>query len=208
MKETFDPFVEEEARGPHGGNLCSSYNPADPKWRKQNFNGQVQANGQLGLHRFSRDYDSATPGKKNEQPWHRMAAYMLNVGRTNSEIAIAADVTPETVSHLRAQRWFQELCATIANNSGEELIGAIQSEAMDSLNTIIGLRDDLELSGRTRLSAAVTLLEHAHGKPIQKIVSDINHRMSASPTEEMEQIQSELAALRKSQPKTIELPVS
>jgi hypothetical protein len=120
---------------------------------------------------------------------------MLNVGRTNSEIAVAANVDVISVTHLRSQRWFQELCATIANENGEELIGAVQAEALDSLNTIIELRDTSE-SDRVRLTAATTILEHAHGKPVQKIVSDISHRVAASPTEEMEAIQSELAALR------------
>jgi hypothetical protein len=194
MKETFDPFVESVARGPRGGNLDAQTSPAKPEWRKTHLNGEVLPNGGLALHRFEKQ-EITVPGKKNEQPWHRMAAYMLNVGRTNSEIALAADVDPATVAQLRGQRWFQELCATIANEHGEALIGAIQSEAMDSLNTIVDLRDNSE-SDRVRLSAATTILEQAHGKPVQKIVSDISHRVATSPTEEMEAIQAELAALR------------
>jgi hypothetical protein len=194
MKETFDPWVSEVERGPRGGDLNAQYSPAKPAWRKKHLDSEILPNGGLALHRFEKQ-ETVVPGKKNEQPWHRMAAYMLNVGRTNSEIAMAADVDPCTVAHLRSQRWFQELCATIANENGEELVGAVQSEALDSLNTIIELRDTSE-SDRVRLTAATTILEHAHGKPIQRIVSDISHRVTASPAEEMEAIQSELAALR------------
>jgi hypothetical protein len=49
-----------------------------------------------------------------------MAAYMLNAGRTNSEIAIAAGVKAGEVGVLRQQRWFQELCATIADSTMEK----------------------------------------------------------------------------------------
>lgn len=198
MKETFDPFYHGQMKsggsGPRGGKVDEYL----AHWRRSGHNGKPLDNGGLGLHRFQRN-DSATVGQKDEMPWHRMAAYMLNVGRTSSEIAIAANVDIASVSHLRAQRWFQELCATIANNAGEELIGAVQSEALDSLNTIIEIRDTAE-SDRVRLTAAITILEHAHGKPIQKIVSDISHRVAQNPQDEMDAIQSELAAIRQAKP--------
>lgn len=214
MNETFDPFVEEkEERGPRGGDLNHTYNKGKPVWRKESFHGEQNGDGTYGLHRFVRDHDSVAPGKKNEQPWHRMAAYMLNAGRTNSEIALAAEVVVATVSHLRAQKWFQELCATIANANGEELLGALNGYALESIEAIHEIatddRTDDEgrplVNARTRLQAHVTLLEHAHGKPIQKVISDVSHRVAASPTEEMEMIQNELAALRP-QPKPLELP--
>lgn len=202
MKETFDPFVDEKERGPNGGDLN---NPLLNKpWRVARFDGQELANGEYGLHRFVKNYDVAKVGVQDEKPWHRMAAYMLNAGRTNSEIGLAAEVSPNTVSQLRSQRWFQELCATIANENGEEILGALKGYALEAIEAIHDIatddRTDNEgralVNARTRLSAHVTLLEHAHGKPIQKVVSDISHRVAASPTEEMETIQKELLALR------------
>ncbi len=183
--------MEALGRGPRGGNI---ENPATkPEWRRNAFNGN-----DTGLHRAEGWEDTTTVGIKNEQPWHRMAAYMLNAGRTNSEIAMAADVTSEHVSHLRAQRWFQELCATIANTEGEEILGLIRSETAASIEKIVSLRDFSD-NERVQLSAAITLLEHSHGKPIQKVVSDIHHSGHSSPEEEMSRIQEELAALRRSQ---------
>lgn len=137
----------------------------------------------------------AAAGVMNEQPWHRMAAYMLNAGRTNSEIAMAAGVRPGEVSILKSQRWFQELCATIANDDGEEILGALKSECLNSIQKLVDLRDCAE-SETVQLAAARTLVEQAHGKPTQKIISDVTSRRAASPKEEMEQLNEELAALK------------
>lgn len=175
--------------GPKGGNLN---NPLQkPHFRKEPYNGSISH----GLHRFIKTEDTATEGLKNEQPWHRMAAYMLNAGRTNSEIAMAAGVQPGEVSLLRQNRWFQELCATIANNDGEEVLGALKAEAIASINKLAILRDCAE-SESVQATCARTLLEQAHGKPIQKIFSDVTSRRAASPKEEYEQLTQELKELQ------------
>lgn len=175
--------------GPRGGNLD---NPAQhPEWRKSEFNGSIER----GLHR----HDTATGGVKDEQPWHRMAAFMLIAGRTNSEIAIAAGVTPGEISLLKQQRWFQELCATIANNEGEEIVGMLTGEAVASISKLVSLRDFGE-SESIQFASARTLLEQAHGKPVQKVISDVTSRRAQSPQEEMEQLKDELAALKNRNP--------
>lgn len=179
--------------GPRGGNLD---NPNQhPMWRTKEFTGSIDA----GLHRFVGENDTATGGVKDEKPWHRMAAYMLIAGRTNSEIAIAAGVMPGEVALLKSQRWFQELCATIANEEGGELVGMLTSEAAASINKLVELRDFGEAES-IQYSAARTLLEQAHGKPVQKVISDVTSRRVSSPQEEMEQLQGELAALRNRNP--------
>lgn len=183
--------------GARGGN---TNNPnLAPEYRRKQLNIDILPTGGIGLHRFEKD-DSATVGRKNEQPWHRMAAYMLNAGRTNSEIAMAAGVCPETVSQLRANKWFQELCAVIANTEGEEIVGAIKAEALASVNKLVSLRDGSE-NDQVQLAAARTILEHAQGKPIARIVSASSHTTYASPEDEYNALQQELAALTASQNK-------
>lgn len=177
--------------GPKGGN---TNNPnLAPEFRRKELNISLLPTGGMGLHRFEKS-DSATVGRKNELPWHRMAAYMLNAGRTNSEIAMAAGVVPETVSQLRANKWFQELCAVIANTEGEEVVGAIKSEALASVNMLVSLRDGSE-NDQVKLAASRTILEHAQGKPIARIVSASSHTTYASPEDEYHALQTELAAL-------------
>lgn len=183
--------IEGKALGPRGGNLEGGQNPHA---RRAELEATKNEHGVLSLHRFER-HDAAYNGIKNEQPWHRMAAYMLLAGRTNSEIAAAAERTAVQVCVLRGQRWFQQLLATLANETGDDIIGVLAGEALASVETIVSLRDDAELPARVRLSAAQTLLEQAHGKPVQKILSHTQHS-SADPTQEMQDILSELQALK------------
>lgn len=185
--------MQELGVGPRGGDLTK---PKDcPDRRHAVLNASVDpATGQPQLHRFSQ-VDVASMGLKNEQPWHRMAAYMLVCGRTNSEIAGAAKVTPQTICTLRAQRWFQDLLATISNESGQDIQGALQSHVHDAINNIAAIANDPNLPARVVLTANIALLEHAHGKPTQKIVSTstVSH---LDAKEEFAQIEDELRILR------------
>lgn len=180
-----------QALGPRGGNL---ENPQqNPVWRQSKNNATIQPEtGLPALHRFE---DTAASGFKNEQPWHKMAAFMLLAGRTNSEIALAAGVHPNTVSILRAQRWFQELLATLANEAGQDILGLLASEAAASVEKLVTLRDTAE-SERVQLAAATTLLEHANGKAVQKVISHTSHSVYRSPEDELRAVEEELNALR------------
>lgn len=182
----------DNSLGPQGGNL---ENPKRlPEARRSPLNAEM-IDGLPTLHRFERP-DAAVNGNKNEQPWHRLVAYMLLAGQSRKEIAAQAQVAPETISHLRAQRWFQELLAVLANEQGKDIMEVVKSEALASVETLVEIRDDAEASARNRLSAAVALLEHAVGKPTQKVVSSstVTH---LSPADEMAKIQEELRIMRK-----------
>lgn len=185
--------MQELGIGPRGGDLTK---PKDcPDRRQAVLNAGIDpATGQPQLHRFSAG-DVATMGLKNEQPWHRMAAYMLVAGRTNSEIALAAGVTPQTICTVRAQRWFQDLLATISNESGQDIQGALLSHVHTAINNIADIANDENLPARVRLAANVSLLEHANGKPTQKIISTstVSH---LDAKEEFAQIEDELRILR------------
>lgn len=148
----------------------------------------------LRLHGFR---DTATQGIEREKPWHRMAAMLIIANRTNREIAEAAQVSVEAVRFLRAQRWFQELLATLATEQGQDVMSLLRSEAAASVQTLVTLRDGSE-SDRVKLAAATTLLEHAHGKAVQKVLAitgKANTGGYASPADEMEEIQRELELL-------------
>lgn len=192
-------------KGPRGGNLDDPQ--FHPERRNSALNAQPNETGLPGLHRFE---DATVPGLKNEQPWHRMAAFMLLVGRTNSEIGMAAGKTPAEVSFLRAQRWFQELLATLANEAGQDLQAAITTHAHDAINRLAEFAqgDIKELGARNVLSACLAIVDHAKGKPTQTILSSVTHN-TMQPAEEMADIHQQLAALRSSaareEPKTVVL---
>lgn len=197
--------------GPKGGDLDK---PNGSAARSAGLKGGIDpATGLPGLHRFRTNekfQDTAAPGIACEQPWHRMAAFMLLAGRTNSEIAMAASVSADSVGNLRAQRWFQELLATLANEQGQDLQAAITTHAHDAINRLaeIAQGDLKEMGVRNVLAANLAIVEHAKGKATQTILSSVSHT-TMEAAEEMASIQQQLAALRSSaareEPKTLTL---
>src|SRR5262249_33670998 len=107
--------------GPRGGNLEAA--GSQPEARRSPLNANIDPySGLPQLHRKNGFTDTAVVGRKNEQPWHRLMAFMMLANRTDSEIAMAADVSIETVRQVKANRWFQELLSTLANNQGEDVV--------------------------------------------------------------------------------------
>lgn len=177
-------------RGPRGGDLD---NPKrNPEARARSHNGSRLADGTITLHNFR---ESATFGREHELPWHRMAAHMLVAKIPTKKIAESAGVTEPTVSQLKAQRWFQELLATIATDQGQEILNIVKGEALASVSKLVSLRDNAE-SERVQLAAATTLLEHAEGKPVQRNVNISAHTTFRNEQEEYSELQKELETLR------------
>lgn len=186
-----------EKRGPQGGNLA---NPAQhPERRNAPLQARVIGENVIGLH-DSRGNDSAVAGLQKEQPWHRMAAHMLNRGFSNIEVADAADVSKEAVSVLRANRWFNELCATLAENKDATIRARLNGYALEAVEAIHDLATDVAtdvdgkpiVSPRTKLTAFTTLLEHSQGKPTQKVLSVTASTTFSSEREEYDAIMREL----------------
>ena len=181
--------------GPNGGNL---ERPINSHYRREPLNAVRKEDGTIGLHSSSTKEwkDTSVNGLQKEHPWHRMAGFMLLQGRTNSEIALAAGVTAQAVSNLRAQRWFQELLAVLANEQGQDIQGLMASEAAASVELLVGIRDDSDQPARVRADVAKFLIEQTVGKPTQKIVTArTSSTASADLHAEMEALQNEIRAL-------------
>lgn len=185
-----------EKKGPQGGDLLAPNR--HPDFRNAPHNGEMLENGVIGFH-DPRDHDSAVCGIQKEKPWHRMAAIMLNRGFSNIDIAGFAGVEPGHISILRAQRWFNELCVRLAADAGDALAARLDTEAMKALENVVEIAnaDAKEVGSRTKLAANLALLEHAHGKPTQKILSVNAHTSYSSAQEEYAAIQSELEEIRR-----------
>lgn len=171
--------------GPRGGRLNNIQHEAR--------RAQLDESEQAKLHVFN---DSAAVGVQDEKPWHHMAAHMIASGMSNDDVARAANVALSTIGNLKAQRWFQERVSSLSFKNGDVISNAIQAEALTSLQVMVNLRDNAE-SERLRYAAAKDLLEHAHGKAVQRVISITSHsNFSGDPTEEEKEIREELAALR------------
>lgn len=180
--------------GPKGGNL------EDPR---KNFQGRRNSFTPLdtsdpevlGLHNPSWQ-DTAVDGWEKEQGWHRMAAYMILEGKDNELIATAAQVHVATISKLRAQKWFQELLAKLAQDDHQMVQGAIQGHALAAVEKLAEKMENSE-SDRVQVTCALALLEHAHGKAVQRIHSVHEKGASfSSPQEERNALLQQLQDLR------------
>lgn len=190
--------------GPRGGNLD------DPRFHPENRNRALDApvvetrDGEriIGLH-DPRAQDTTRAGLEREQPWHRMAAHMLNRGFTNMEVADAAGKSKEQVSILRAQRWFNELCAELAESKEKVIRARLDGYALESVEEIhkIAVNEECDsdgkplVSARVRLAAHTTLLEHSQGRPTQKVLSVSATTQFSSEREEYQSVLEELKSL-------------
>lgn len=190
--------------GPNGGNIDN------PVYHPQNRNAALNANiietpdGQkiVGLH-DPRERDSARQGIECEKPWHRMAAHMINRRFTNAEVADAAEVSVDSVSTLRAQRWFNELCAVLAEDKGSAIKARLDGYALEAVEEIHAIATDLRVDEdgkpltptRVRLAAHTTLLEHSQGRPTQKVLSVSATTSFSSEREEYDACIAELKAI-------------
>lgn len=156
----------------------------------------------IGMH-DPREQDTARQGVIAEKGWHRMAAYMLNAGFTNIQVADAAEKSPEMVSILRAQRWFNELCVELARDENVVIKSRLSSYALEAVEAIHAIATDTRVDDdgkplvapRVSLDAHRTLLEHSQGKPTQKVLSVSATTSFSSEKEEYESILQELQGL-------------
>lgn len=194
-----------ERKGPRGGRIDN------PVYHPENRNRALTApivetkEGEriIGLH-DPRVEDTTRPGIEREQPWHRMAAHMLNRGFTNIEVADAADVNPGTVSTLRAQRWFNELCAELSSDKEKTIRARLDGYGLEAVEAIHAIATDASVDdkgnplipARVKLTAHTTLLEQAIGRPTQKILSVSATTSFSSEREEYDAIMQELQTIR------------
>lgn len=191
----FGPEVKPPRLGPRGGLIDN------PRYHPENRNAALNAPALqdkdgariVGLH-DPRVQDTTRPGIEREQPWHRMAAHMLNRGFTNKDVADAAEVNVNSVSTLRAQRWFNELCVELAEDKEKVIRARLNGYALDAVEEIakIAFSTDEEIPTRVKLTAQTTLLEHATGKPTQKVLSVSATTSFSSEREEYDSVLREL----------------
>lgn len=102
---------------------------------------------------------------------HRLAANLFARGASQREVAQQCEVTEVTVSNWVAQPWFQEVVLELMNDtSGKaDIMTLFEAERINSLNTIVTIRDNEKISPATRLLAAKEILDRALGKPTQRV---------------------------------------
>lgn len=126
---------------------------------------------------------------------HRIMLYLAAAGNNVTEIAGITGYTPQHVSTITRQDWFQKQLVGLLEESGKPVIDQLlQSEAKNSLNVLLQLRDGASTPPAVKMNCAFNILDRVLGKAVQKTES-VNHNFNRTSTMSMEELDREQARL-------------
>jgi hypothetical protein len=132
---------------------------------------------------------------RRENPWHLSAAYMYATGSCNNEIAEAHGKSPQAVSNLIRQSFFQNRVLEIMAANRRDIMDLFKAERINTLATLIEMRDNPETPGHTRALCCREILDRSMGRPTQRIEA-VGEVTSADPVAEVERLEAEVKRLR------------
>ncbi len=144
-----------------------------------------------------RFFEDREPGRAilHEKPEHRLAVYLKAQGLSDKEICKRLDYTGPWFSELKNQPWFKLRLVQELKEAGRDALSeTIKAAALDSIYTLIDIRDDPTAPKAVRKASADSLLDRYLGKPIQKVETK-ETRLPTSP--EISAIDNELAEVDK-----------
>lgn len=108
-------------------------------------------------------------GILHEKPEHRLIILLKAQGHSNVEIARLTGYTNVWIGQVLRQPWAKEQLIKEITKGGQEAVQSLlQGEAIDSIFTIVSLRDTSDDDG-VRLRASQDLLDRHLGKATQHI---------------------------------------
>ena len=114
----------------------------------------------------------------HEKPEHRVILLLRFQGFTLTEIAEHTGYTVAWLSQVTRQPWFQARLAAMYQQAGKQQVQELyKEEAVNSFNKIVQLRDHAK-SEQVQLASALSVLDRAEGKPVQRTEvhnTNINH---------------------------------
>jgi len=133
-----------------------------------------------------------------EKPWHRFALNMAARAKMSSEdIAKTLGCDKRIVQALFRQDWFKHRYEELVGRSAGTLYEVLlDGEDVNSLMTIIELRDNPKIAPNIRLACARDILDRIKGKPVQHVQTEASVINDKTGIEDM---QAELAQLDKQQ---------
>jgi hypothetical protein len=132
---------------------------------------------------------------EKEAPWHLSAAYMYAMGSCNREIAEAHGKSPQAVSNLFHQPFFQERVTEIMAANRRDVMDLFRAERINTLATLIALRDDPATPASVRAMVCKDILDRSLGKAVQRIET-VGEVTSSDPVAECERLEAEVRRLR------------
>jgi hypothetical protein len=130
-----------------------------------------------------------------EKPEHRIIVYLKAQGLSNKEVAEKTGFTYHWVSQIVRQPWFRLRLVQELKDAGiDQISSVLKSSALDSVFTLIDLRDDPVAPKAVRSSCANSLLDRFLGKAVQKVEST---ETKLPHTTEIAAVEKELAEVDK-----------
>lgn len=134
-----------------------------------------------------------------ERPEHRIMLYLKAQGLSNQEIAGKTGYGYQWVCQVVRQPWFRKAFVELVEDAGKDATEEfLRGEVLNSLTTLVEIRDNPEAKEASRVAAANAVLDRALGKPTQHIQTE-RIGNSENAKEGMEQVDRELAAIHEKQ---------
>ena len=133
----------------------------------------------------------------HEKPEHRLIVYLKARGLSNREVAERTGYSEPWVSQIVRQPWFRIRIVQELKEAGlNKIAKLLESSAVDSIYTLITLRDDNEAPKAVRRACADSLLDRWLGKATVHVARDEDRPPStpeiAAVDEELRQIENQL----------------
>jgi len=110
----------------------------------------------------------------HEKPEHRLIVYLKSQGLSNNEIATRTGYSPAWVSQITRQPWFRLRLVQELKAAGIDAVQtAIKGSALDSVFTLVDIRDDPTAPKAVRKACCDSLLDRFLGKPKQPLEHDV-----------------------------------
>ena len=132
---------------------------------------------------------------QKEQAWHKVAATLYALGATGVQIARELDRTPQAVCNLVKQPFFQSRVAERMAENSRDIMELFKAERINTLATLIELRDNPETPASVRAMICKDLLDRVLGKAVQRIEA-VGEVHSDDPVKEVEMLEAEVKRLR------------
>ena len=135
---------------------------------------------------------------QKEQSWHKMSAILYAYGASGKQIARELDKTPQAVSNLIRQPFFQERVAGIMVETARDIMELFRAERVNCLATLVAIRDDPETPASVRAMVCEDILDRSLGKAVQRIET-VGEVTSSDPVAEVAMLEAEVNRLRDEQ---------
>lgn len=123
-----------------------------------------------------------------EKPEHRLMIFLKAQGLSNKEIAVRMDYTEITVGEVLRQPWARiRLVAELKEAGRDEIQAVIKGEGLNSIFTLVDLRDDVQVPAATRRASADSILDRFLGKATQKVETSTQSTPSSPELQQLDQ---------------------